>query len=324
MNDINFQYGKDIEYILGKNFKKLLRETSDFNFIDIKDQLLKVWHYTAMLKDNPEFWQEIPLSHKRSLAGALEDMRNRLSDMSDFDTKLDNPWERLVELKNNFENIYNGFYEQIIIPLDIFLSKKAYDSGFRDSYTQKAKTSLSEINSVLKNLESIEARANEAAAVASNVATTAHAQSFSTQAAEHKRSAKKWILAVCVLGIAGVSILAWIASEVTDLSDGKLSVVFFALKLPLLALSYLGLRFSIKNYSAHQHLYVINKQRSNVLNSIEAFMEGAKDEKTRHAVLLAGVGAAFSHQETGFITTREGAGSEDQNLIDVVKAASSK
>lgn len=324
MRDISLQYGRDLEYILSKNFKELIRETSDFNFIDIKDQLLKVRQYATMLKDNPEFWQEIPLPHKRNLAGALVDMRNRLSDMSDFDTKLDNPWGRLVDLKNNFENIYNGFYEQVIIPLDIFLSKKAYDSGFSDTYNQQAKTSLSEIKNVLNNLQSIEARANEAAAVASNVATTAHAQSFSAQASEHKKLAKKWILAVCVLGIAGVSILAWIASEITDLSDGKLSVVFFALKLPLLALSYLGLRFSIKNYSAHQHLYVINKQRSNVLNSIEAFMEGAKDEETKHAILLAGVGAAFSHQETGFITTREGAGSEDQNLIDVVKAASGK
>jgi hypothetical protein len=44
-------------------------------------------------------------------------------------------------------------------------------------------------------------------------------------------------------------------------------------------------------------------------------------ESSKDSILLAAVAAAFAQQETGFITTKEGAGSDDGDIMNIVQGA---
>lgn len=311
------------QLVLDRDRSKLLRESSEFNFLDIKDQLSSVLEYTQEIHDDYNFWSQLPEVKKRSILGAFEDMINQLDLMEEFDPRRNDAWSMRNEIIEGFQHRYNDFYSQVIEPFRSWLGKKAHSQELTSHFGEQAKGELSEIKRVKKEIEKIQIEVTNAAAIAANVTSTAYAISFSKQAEQHKKNAKLWLLATGIVTIlVAIIIVPFVIEAILSIRDTtayKSSLETYILKALILGFLYFTLRFTIKNYSTNQHLYVVNQQRANALQSMEAFREAASDDSTKNTLLLAAVEAAYAHQETGFITTREGAGSSDSEIVNIVK-----
>ena len=86
----------------------------------------------------------------------------------------------------------------------------------------------------------------------------------------------------------------------------------------LLTLIYLVLNRSIKNYTAHKHLEVVNRHRQNALDTFDDFFESAgENQETRDAVLLAATNAIFDANQSGYLSPRT-KGTDTANPIQQV------
>jgi hypothetical protein len=311
--------------LLNYDLRVLLRESStEFNFLEIKPRVLAVVEQVRTLSEHFEFWAELSDQKRVVVNSALDDMITHFSKMADFDPKQNNAWDQRSSLIVDFTNRYNAFYEGLTSPLDAFLGRAAYSEEIAGKFGQEAKKELAEIRRVKKEIEKVEVDVKEAASVAGNVASTAHSAAFSEQAIEHKNTASRWLKALLVASLVvtglAVTVLYDIVNELRD-STYQAGAEAYIFKVALLALLYFGMRFLIKNYSAHEHLYITNIHRANVLKSMEAFRDSAIEDGAKDSILLAAVGSAYSLQETGFITTKEGAGSDDGDILNIVNTA---
>jgi len=276
------------------------------------------------LASNYDYWRTLSDSKRQSVLNALDDVINQFVEMETFDPKSANPWDQINNTVTNFNHRYNGFYEIVASPLQAFLGNKAYSKELSGQFGKQAKAGLAEIRRVKAEIEKVQQDVNQAAEAAGEIASVAYTASFASQADEHKISASSWLkglIAGSILGLfLALTIIVELVRSIRDdgFSPGTESYVF---KLSILAFIYLGLRFIIKNYSAHQHLYIVNKQRANTLATMEAFRTSALSDNAKDEILLAAVGAAYSQQQSGFITTKEGAGSDDSDILEVVRSA---
>lgn len=313
------------DLILGTDPSTLLRESStEFNFLEVKDKLTNIRDQVSTIAQTYDFWAELPDSKRNNLNSSLDDMITQFGSMQQFDPKQNNPWEIKNNIVENFNNRYNSFYEFVVVPLNGYLGRKAYSRELSSRLGQEAKKELEEIRRIKREIENVQVDVKDAAAVAGDIASAAHSASFGVQAGEHKGAAKQWLWGVFAVMTATLLItLTVVVDIIHELSDKNfaMSVEASLIKIAIIAFLYIVIRFNVKNYSAHQHLYIINKQRANVLQSMEAFRSSATSDSTKDAVLLAAIGSAFTQQETGFITTKEGAGSDDSDIMKVVETA---
>lgn len=311
--------------ILGRDLSSLLRESStEFNFLELKEKVINVLDQVDTIAKNYSFWSELPENKRAEINSSFDDMTVQFNSMQDFDPKQNGAWELRNSLVKDFNTRYNTFYQNVVLTLNSFLGRRAYSQELTSKFGQEAQKELDEIRRVRKEIEAVQSVVASAATVAGDVASAAHAVSFSSQAAEHSKMARRWLTAVlAIMSISLIIALLVVVDIVRELSGEKdvFNWELSVLKLATLAFLYIAIRFTIKNYSAHQHLYVINKQRANVLQSVEAFRTSANTEETKDTVLLAAISAAYAQQETGFITTREGAGGDDSDITKIVETA---
>ncbi len=306
----------------------LLRASStEYNFSEIKDKAVKVIESVGLLKENFEFWAQLPQQNRDEINTKIDQISTIFDQMQGFDPKTDNAWGQRNDLVQQFEGQYREIYSYLIERINSYLGQKAYSQELSSKFGKEAKTELAEIRKVRREIEKSYKEVQEAATIAGDVASTATAKSFDDQAAEHKEDAKKWFKGIIGFAFISIIIALTVTYQVIREILSKKTIVDNAeaslFKLAIIAFLYLGFRFLFKNYSAHKHLYTTNKHRANVLKAMEAFRTSATDDPTKNSVLLAAVGAAFSFGETGFITTKEGAG-DDGDIMDIVKLASHK
>ena len=137
---------------------------------------------------------------------------------------------------------------------------------------------------------------------------------FQKQAGKHEKNARFW------LGMVGVSTVAFILaffllphlvkSEGTGIAN---SLQNLFMKGFLISPIYVWLNRSIKNHTAQKHLEVINIHRQNALETFDAFVAAAgENRETRDAVLLAATEAIFDANQTGYLSTKT-SGADSRN-----------
>ena len=149
-----------------------------------------------------------------------------------------------------------------------------------------------------------------------------HKVIFAKQAEEHLQASHRWLRATGGLIVAFGGVFYWLFS-VLKLEGmewtGVLQNVFT--KGFLLTLIYLVLNRSIKNYTAHKHLEVINRHRQNALDTFDTFVESAgENRETRDAVLLAATNAIFDANQSGYLSAKT-KGTDNANPIQQVVRA---
>ncbi len=149
-----------------------------------------------------------------------------------------------------------------------------------------------------------------------------HKAIFAKQAEEHQQASQKWFIATGGLVVAFGVVFYWLF-EAFRLGGtewmGVLQSVFT--KGFLLTLIYFVLNRFNKNYTAHKHLEIVNRHRQNALDTFDAFIESAgENRETRDAVLLAATNAIFDANQSGYLSTKT-KGTDNANPIQQIVRA---
>ena len=161
----------------------------------------------------------------------------------------------------------------------------------------------------------------------------AYAKDFDKEASGHNKSARHWLGCLILLGIGwviltatllciqlpGFTILEQVIAD--DIKGGAElpRIITLAIKFGILTIYTQALLFVKKNYYAERHLEQANIHRRNVLRSLHAVYNVVRDEKERDRLLVIGATTAFSEPESGFITRKEGAGSDNVSVDAILK-----
>src|SRR3989338_295239 len=150
-----------------------------------------------------------------------------------------------------------------------------------------------------------------------------YSKSFSKRACEHGENADTqfkyymcslvfFLLIVVSIFTLSISDSRFLKSYVADdIAGFPLNTAFFVLKAALLYFTFQFVQFFRKNYGAEKHLEEVYRHRSDVLQSLNAVYNALSDTGEKDKILSAGALFAYERGETGYITTKEGAGSSD-------------
>lgn len=266
-----------------------------------------------------------------------EDIANALADedfvstlrCSGFDTQL-NELERTLGSSiseynlNSYRNVLGNIYT--LYALRKLENKTGINSVRRETHrledqiktAQTGIANISKVSNILSGTEMLEAYATD----------------FDKEAKEHEKKARNWLgwLIVSIIGLAVLTALLLCVqlSDFTVLNQviaeefkEKLEVpriVALAIKGGIVAAYAQIPLFLKKNYYAERHLEQANIHRRNVLRSLHAVYNVVSDEGERNRLLVIGATTAFSEPESGFITRKEGAGSDNSSIDAILKA----
>ena len=149
-----------------------------------------------------------------------------------------------------------------------------------------------------------------------------HKAIFAKQAKEHRQASQRWLIATGGLIVVFGAVFYWLfealrlgGTEWVEVLQNVFTKGF------LLTLIYLVLNRSIKNYTAHKHLEVVNRHRQNALDTFDDFVDSAgENQETKDAVLLAATNAIFDANQSGYLSAKMKRTDNVNPLQQVVKA----
>lgn len=177
----------------------------------------------------------------------------------------------------------------------------------------------SKIGDASTALDNIEKTAGQ---ISGATALTAYAKRFNTAAREHRTHAKQartyLYLSIAAFGVLlglilflTISESNFIKSHFSEEVRRNIDLASIAIKLAAVVGWTQIIRFFYKNYNAEKHLEQVAIHRRDVLQSLHAVYTAITDANERDTIIKIGVAVAFQPYETGYITRREGAGSQD-------------
>lgn len=182
---------------------------------------------------------------------------------------------------------------------------------YRSAFAQLRGRLTAEVGAAAAERQQVTEILSAAQEASGELAVTGQAAFFKEEACRHEKLAGKWagwvvatIALVVITAIAGLMAptwLGWKASSVPEaIQLGIAKALIFAV------LTY-AVVLSARNFLSHKHNAVLNRHRSNALQTYRALVEAANDEKSREIILSHAALCMFSPQDTGY--TKHGSGS---------------
>lgn len=283
---------------------------------------------------NREQWEQVLKSIGKSewmlLADAVID--------TDFQQILNSQQAGLLKTVSNNPNSIRGYEDYFADIISKYIAWSMYKKSGVDKLAEKVtsieKMAEAEIAEVSKQSEEAKENIAEIQRVAKLVsgaaALTSYAAIFSQESARHESNAScllKWYFFVVLLvfvviyfvffyNLAGEDYIQRIfASDVQKIGEFSLGVYLF--KALLIFFGFQIVQFVRKNYNAEKHLAETYRHRSDVLNSLQAVYTSIDNKEEKDKLLSAAALFAYERGETGYITTKEGAGA-DGGLLDLL------
>jgi len=252
------------------------------------------WLILTDILDDSEF-ADVLLND--SLRGVLEQIR-------------DNP-ERIRHQENSIGDIVSKYYAwQIHIKSGLVKLRNDVDGITTE--VENAKEKLSKITEVADHISGA-------------TVLVKYAEDFKTTAKSHETNAGThlqhyMISLVGFLTVVGLIFFVSVAEHpllqkiiAKDIANNNLplalNTAIISLKLILLLFAFQIMQFFRKNYYVEKHLQQVNQHRSDVLQSLHAVYDVITDAEEKNKILSAGALFAYERGETGYLTTKEGAGS---------------
>lgn len=153
-----------------------------------------------------------------------------------------------------------------------------------------------------------------------------HAIHFKDEAEFHKRQSLYWLVAAIVFASAAIAYALWsLGPQLNDLSATTIprAIQLIVPRLVVIFVLTFGLVWSVRNFAASRHNFVVNRHRQNALSSFETFVKGAGDAHTKDAVLLQATQSIFAPQDSGFVRN-ENAPHPGSQIVEVVRGVGGK
>lgn len=199
-------------------------------------------------------------------------------------------------------------------------------------YIQEANEKTKELEDKLKTVDELLEGAKQ---TAKKVEVQSFGNFFEKSATENKTKANRAfmlmissIIFTLILSIIYLQDITFIMDDKMKFWENLLSTVNsqnLIIKVAIITLlGYLIAHFS-KVYSAESHLYVINTQRQNALNSHRQILksvqstEGDNDLETENAILLQVTRAIFDNQDTGYLKDSNNPTAPVNQILEITK-----
>ena len=299
----------------------LLRvDNPEYNFQELRPQLKTFIDTLGELSENFDFWESLPVRKRQDITNTLKRLFSSIDEILGFDAKQNSAWQQRANVISNFLSYYTDIHSLLIEKLQAYLGMVAYSQDLTSNFSQQAKEQLDEISAAKSRIYEMQKSIEDVASIVSDTTSTATSNFFENTSTTHNRAAHNWLFGV-IFSMGGFVVVTFIIIRDIALTTPTYDTAYIStlsIKAAVIAALFLAVRFTTKNYNANKHIAVINKHRANVLSTIEAFRQAAYSEATKDAILAGGVAAAFGQSESGYISTKEGAGSSDGDVKEIL------
>jgi hypothetical protein len=215
---------------------------------------------------------------------------------------------------------YSSYIPDIIAK---YYGWKIYKDSKLEDLTQNVDSLSKKINASAEDLSDL----NRVVKLASGAhALAAYSKIFFESSQYHQDNAKnrfKWyIISLIILLIAiglifffSFSDLPYIKDRIAEDIKYNLTISVLIFKALVAFFFFQVVQFFRKSYNAEKHLEEVYKHRSDVLQSLHAVYNSIEDKSEKDSLLRIAALYAFERGETGYITTKEGAGSGENESI---------
>lgn len=255
----------------------------------------------------------------------LSNLVSLIKDASFLEVLDKNTRDNLINSLNNINvNTHNilAYKPQISDVVFKYISYRANKIKNVSEYEKKYEEFENKINNAEQQLENIK---NTSLDINGATVLVSYAKDFDRQATKHNESAKNWRLIlfallvgfIILIGITffiSISDFNYIKNHLAADLTYKIVVTSISIKIGLIFGYIQFIRFINRNYNAEKHLENVYLHRRNVLQTLHAVYGAISNAEEKDRILSAGALLAFERGETGYITTKEGAGSDDSVL----------
>jgi hypothetical protein len=254
------------------------------------------------------------------LADAIDD--------TDFHSILSQNEKQILQQFKSDREAVRSYPDQLSAILSKYLTWKIYTNTGLKKLSQDVNRLEIKVKESNSSLETIE---NSAKYISGATALVEYSKAFAKRAKDHEVQAEhqSTYYSLSLFGFAIIIALSFFFSVAEiplleeqladDIGNLPLNTGVLAIKILLIIFAYQITQFFRKNYGAEKHLQEVYQHRSDVLQSLHAVYEALKDNPEERAkILSAGALFAYERGETGYITTKEGAGSAGDGLIDTL------
>jgi len=301
--DIKKQYDEiDWSKLLRKDLGEYSLEESKPQLDRIKSIFDDILNYPNIDNLSASFTNQVQ-SQLQNFVQFTNQIINNFKDTSQRQTWLDNIKNKEYEVFQNLSPIYNYI--------------QAFDPSKDKKLKELVKNSEERIKKLNEDLTKTEKLLNEAQKKATESEILEYGNFFGNEADKNKTSAKNnfWIMIgsivlTVILAIVFLQKVDFITTEGANFWDNLLNTINtqnILIKFIILSLGgYLISHFS-KVYSAEKHLYNLNIQRQNALNSHKQILdsivstESENEKEIRNAILLELTKAIFENKDTGYL-----------------------
>ena len=313
---------KLLEELAAKKATSLARTeelSRDINFSEAVTSFEEMLDIVKQL--NQRSIDRLALNQINQIINACTSLNNLINKVNDFTLNQNTPVNVCKTIIQEIKNAYDAIMEPLTVPL-AFTATQATDYA---KIEREAKgyhaTMREEADSFRKLLESYRVDAGKALqavkAQAAEAGVSTNAQIFLTDADNHAKTAKKWLIATIGASIVtlAVAVIFVLISFKYKPESTAVAIQYVVSKLILLSILSFGIFWCSRNYKSSKHNETLNKHRANALMTFRAFVEGSGDQQIKEAILLQAAQAAFVNRPTGY----EAQEKESQTINPVVE-----
>ncbi len=296
-------------------------EFANIEFLDDAQKFkIKVYLSTTekILKDNEYFWQggQIDVGSIQQCNAYLTNILNNAASQP----SIQDYW-------NNFDAHYNG----LIAHFTNFRAWKASKTGANlelSNLKRSAASTQEKFTALESNIEAAQSAIEYVENLTGAKTLPAYASVYEEDEKVNDKEVRKWqrFLVVSYIALGALIVMAFfvsladvpvIESHLSSDVRTKYDAGFLAFKAILIFIAYQLVRYFSRNLFAHKHIAYMSGHRKNILNSLQAIHSSVQNQDLKDKILAMGAASAFSAGESGFLTTREGAG-EDESILNNV------
>lgn len=241
--------------------------------------------------------------------------------------------ESVVRNVGNYDNPSDpnaySYFQLLLVNIVNAHAAYLYDKKGKFSNLKKSisdiENRITEANKDIENLKSV------SSLISGEEVLQVYAKEFSERAKEYKDDADEWqeklYIGFSILGLITACLFLFNVINVDILKKylaediryfGYLATIF--VKVVVLIGIIQAIRFFYRNYNASKHLENQTRHKSDVLRALVGIYKTIDPENkaARDELIKTGALTAFQNIESGYITTKEGAGNADAGLYAVI------
>ncbi|MCK5026847.1 MAG: hypothetical protein KAS07_00360 [Candidatus Pacebacteria bacterium] len=313
------------------------KDLGPFNFSELGDLLKEYFNFFVFLVDvtNPILPDQTYIRIENKLRNFI-DYTNRIKN---FDPNVPNPSDARDRLKQEIINHWQSAFNELSSIYTYIAIKKSHIESIKhgmeetkagldkmlsnvENRNKKAKVFLDKIKTDSENTSiQVQKILEDARKFSADQVVTKYGKIFENQAEkEHKLKIVFWwkmVLGSIVIEIILAFGMIWLYLEFFAGLDMATSISIAFVKLFILSASALVVVQCVKNLNAQNHLYTLNKYRSNALASFEAFINSTKDEQVKDALLIQIAKAIYDPSISGYLSKEDS--SQHFNHVEIIK-----